>query len=237
MGKVKELHHDRYTVAIDRAALFSVALHYGQHRKVPHDMYSTHPHRVAKRMAGIVRGCGCSDFLGSAMICAAYLHDTIEDVPEFDESRLFALMGADELAGRILEYVKALTKPERSAGNRATRNKIVNDQMEKAELPVRVLKAADRADNLRDWAEGYDVDFLKRYRQESGELVAALQKPVLSSTDPHLTLEVETKLKSSLDKLLAEITYTISLPLWDAQPIENRWAFGHKLLGRKPQTS
>lgn len=96
---------------IENATAFCERAHYGQKRKYTGEPYHTHPQAVAKLVAEVTDD--------PDVICAALLHDVVEDTPvTFREIGM--LFGS-----RVAHFVGEVTNvsgPE--DGNRATRKQI-----------------------------------------------------------------------------------------------------------------
>jgi (p)ppGpp synthase/HD superfamily hydrolase len=106
---------------------------------------------------------------GSAdMICAAYLHDVVEDtnVPLFVIETMFGK--------QIAEWVKALTNVDMTL-NRATRKLFDLRRLESSCPQVQTIKLADLIDNTHSIVER-DPKFAAVYMVEKRDLLAALSK-------------------------------------------------------------
>jgi len=117
--------------------------HAGQFRKDGTTPYIDHPREVAERFLGYARDLGvpAEEFEGA--VCAALLHDVVEDTP-VTRAKLAAQIDAP----RVIELVDLLTKadPTRPA-DEAYFERISRDKM------ARALKFCDRIANLYDGAE------------------------------------------------------------------------------------
>lgn len=130
-------------------------------RKYTGEPYITHPAAVVE----LVRSVPHSD----AMICAAWLHDTVEDTPAtLDEvERVFGF----EVAA-LVEMLTDVSKP--SDGKRAVRKAIDRNHTAKASSQAKTIKLADLIDNLRSVVER-DPRFAKVYLAEKALLLDVLQ--------------------------------------------------------------
>jgi (p)ppGpp synthase/HD superfamily hydrolase len=144
------------------AAYFAARAHRHQIRKDGVTPYFAHCVRVAMIVRDIF---GCDD---EAAICAAYLHDTIEDTPvDFDD-----IEGA---FGRpIAQMVAALTKnmllPE------AEREKDYDQRLAKADWRTRLVKLADAYDNFIDAATRLDTPRRDSRREKARRAIALAQR-------------------------------------------------------------
>lgn len=117
-----------------RAIDFATQAHKGQQRKNANIPYITHPIRVAERLASIQ----ASDEL----ICAAYLHDVVEDTPyEMEDIE-------HQFGTRVAELVAAHTEDKSKSWQERKQHTI--DIIKDAEKEVKYLIVADRLDNLLD---------------------------------------------------------------------------------------
>ena len=152
------------SVLIDKALTVATIAHaaVGQVRKYTGEPYINHPIAVAH----IVR-----KFHGTeSMICAALLHDVVEDTEvTFDVLR-------NEFGDYIASLVADLTdvsKPE--DGNRATRKAIDRDHSAAACAEAQTVKVADLIDNGKNIAL-HDPDFAKVFFKEKKLLLDVLTK-------------------------------------------------------------
>lgn len=117
-----------------QAKEFAENAHKGQRRKNTNVPYITHPIRVAKRLESIQ----ASDEL----ICAAYLHDVVEDTPvEIEDIE-------HQFGPRIAYLVAAHTEDKSKSWQERKQHTI--DTIKHAEKEVKYLIVADRLDNLLD---------------------------------------------------------------------------------------
>ncbi|MBK7403545.1 MAG: bifunctional (p)ppGpp synthetase/guanosine-3',5'-bis(diphosphate) 3'-pyrophosphohydrolase [Phycisphaerales bacterium] len=118
------------------AAAFAAKAHEHQVRKDGCTPYIAHPYRVAMTVRDLF---GCDD---RDALCAALLHDTIEDTPT-DRDDI-----EDEFGPVVAEIVGALTKnmilPERE------REPEYDARLARADWRARLIKLADVYDNLSD---------------------------------------------------------------------------------------
>jgi (p)ppGpp synthase/HD superfamily hydrolase len=150
------------TTITDKAKLFATAAHaaVGQRRKYTFEPYIVHPIEVAK----IVQEVGGTD----VMICAAYLHDVLEDT-KVEECVLF-----EEFGARITSMVVWLTKVE-IPGNRAVRKAAEVIRLAQAPRDVQTIKLADLIANTPTIVK-YDPAFAVVYLREKRELLTVLTK-------------------------------------------------------------
>lgn len=148
------------TAKIEIAHNAATHFHKGQQRKYTGEPYVRHPERVAD----LVRAIGGS----TDMICAAYLHDVIEDcgVQYID---IKGVLGAE-----VASMVLALTKNVYPKGTlRQEWKQAELQRLSKCSPEVKAIKLMDIADNLRD-IELADKDYAEMYFKEQVALVNAL---------------------------------------------------------------
>lgn len=147
-----------------RAKEFATLWHgsIGQKRKYTGEPYINHPAAVVE----LVRSVPHTE----EMLCAAWLHDTVEDTPcTLDEiERVF---GFDVAA--LVEMLTDVSKP--SDGNRKTRKAIDREHTSKASPEAKTIKLADLIDNSRSIVK-HDPKFAKVYLAEKSLLLDVLRE-------------------------------------------------------------
>jgi (p)ppGpp synthase/HD superfamily hydrolase len=166
--------------AITRASSFATAAHAGQERDDGGGPYIRHPARVAAALAR--RFPDDHD-----LIAAAWCHDVLEDCPQVTEAELRAAIGDDALA-----LVREVTNPSKGFPDlpRAERKAMDRAHIAVISRRAKLIKLADRADNLGEGAGCPDKAWLATYVGESRALAE-----VLRGTDPLL----EADLAAALD--------------------------------------
>jgi guanosine-3',5'-bis(diphosphate) 3'-pyrophosphohydrolase len=150
---------------VERARVFATAAHaaVGQVRKYTYEPYIVHPAEVAS----IVESVEGATF---EMICAAWLHDTVEDTDvSIDVIR-------EEFGDEVAEIVGWLTdvsKPE--DGNRAARKAIDRAHSAMAPAEAQTVKLADLISNSSSITR-HDANFAKTYLEEKRMLLAVMDK-------------------------------------------------------------
>ena len=152
------------SVLIDKARTFATVAHaaVGQVRKYTGEPYINHPVAVAR----IVKKFGGTE----SMICAALLHDVVEDTQ----------VSIDLVRAEFGDYIAALvsdltdvSKPE--DGNRAIRKAIDRDHSAAACAEAQTVKIADLIDNGKNIAL-HDPDFAPVFFREKELLLDILTK-------------------------------------------------------------
>jgi len=134
------------------AAAFCVAAHQsvGQKRKYNGEPYYTHPFAVAKILGEYVSG--------DAMLCAAYLHDTVEDTGVSIDN--IETVFGEEVALLVLGLTNV---SKHSDGNRAVRKAMDRNHTWDQSDKVQIIKCADVIHNMSDLV---GTDFGKKYARE-----------------------------------------------------------------------
>ena len=203
------------TNPIIHAAKLAEQLHAGQTRKYTGRPYIEHPARVAGRIAR--RG------LSEPFVCAAWLHDVLEDC-DVDFSRLLNMY---DMPLDVCFIVHMLTNPSKQHPelNRAERKKMDAKHLSNTPREVRMIKLADRTDNLRelDPAQPFALQYLgesnallmafagtddileKELYDEMGTLAEAIERakapPVLTDTQVAVAAVLEEKMGGTPDML------------------------------------
>lgn len=147
----------------EEAKEFARKAHKDQFRKYKNEPYIEHPIRVA----GLVRTVPHTQ----EMICAAYLHDVVEDTGITIEE----IEG--KFGGKVAKLVGELTdvyvKENYRHLNRRARKKKEVERLSKISPEAKTVKLADLIDNTRDIVEN-DRGFARKYVPEMEQLAEAL---------------------------------------------------------------
>jgi (p)ppGpp synthase/HD superfamily hydrolase len=144
-----------------RAASFAAEAHKGQVRKYTGQKYIVHPIEVMNIVASVPHT--------DAMLCAALLHDTVEDCG-------VTLEQIKELFGpEVEDLVFWLTDPPKgeSGMNRAVRKELSRQRLEIAPPEAQTIKLADLISNTASIVK-HDPDFAVVYLREKAELLKVL---------------------------------------------------------------
>lgn len=146
------------------ALAFASRAHGDQKRKYTQEPYIEH----SKRVAELVRTVPHNE----AMICAAYLHDVVEDTPVSREEieRNFG----KEVAKLVHELTDEFIKEDYPDLNRKARKKRETKRQSGMSPEAKTIKLADVIDNTRDIIRN-DKNFARKYVPEMEALVEALQ--------------------------------------------------------------
>lgn len=134
-----------------------------QLRKYTDEPYIVHPRDVVS----IIKTVPCS----FNMVAAAWLHDTIEDVPWVTRELLEIVFGYD--IAYLVSQVTDVSK--KSDGNRAIRKSIDKDHLALATPEGQTIKLADLISNTSSIVQ-YDPGFAVKYMKEKDELLHVLKK-------------------------------------------------------------
>ncbi|MEZ4254202.1 MAG: bifunctional (p)ppGpp synthetase/guanosine-3',5'-bis(diphosphate) 3'-pyrophosphohydrolase [Polyangiales bacterium] len=162
LEKVRTYHPSADTDLINKAYVYAARMHEGQSRKSG-DPYLIHPVSVADVIADMR--------LDTASVCAALLHDVVEDTPAtldeiqqlFGQEIAFLVDGATKL-GRINFTCK---EDQQAESFRKLLIAMASD------IRVLLVKLADRLDNMRT-LEHMSVDSQERIANETLEIYAPL---------------------------------------------------------------
>ena len=178
-------------------ALYLAIVHHeavNQTRKHSGEPYVAHPIRVAKTVYKYTDNHDA--------IIVALLHDTLEDTNlkiDFIKSKF-----GDTVATNI----EALTMPDKSVGNRATRKALYRKQIADASDVVKLIKIADMMDNYPSIAK-YDPVFAKNiYLDECRqmfEIVKDIDYPLVDNLKIVLDLPLSSK-KSKPENKIENLT-------------------------------
>ena len=147
---------------VDHALFCAEVAHSGQYRKYTDEDYIMHPITVAEIVMNV--------FPDVDMVCAAYLHDTVEDC----NVTLADLEGAGfgPQVVRLVENLTDVSRPE--DGNRARRKAIDLAHTAQASDAAKLIKLADLLHNTCSIAK-HDLNFAKVYLKEKVLLLEVLQ--------------------------------------------------------------
>lgn len=170
------------------AKIFCVASHesIGQRRKYTNEHYWVHPINVAKIVKDNL-GPLLTPF-GEDILCAAYLHDVLEDT-NVSEETLRSIFG-----DCVCDIVVQLTDTSSiSDGNRKIRKSIDRERLKNASSEAQTIKYADLIDNTSTICR-YDKGFAKIYLIEKKMLLDVMDKGI-----PDLRNEAYLVLKDALE--------------------------------------
>ncbi len=138
-----------------RAVALASRAHEGQSRD-DGTPYLVHPLRVALIVLEEL-GIGDPD-----MLCAAVLHDVLEDDKSLTPERI-----RDGFGPVVARTVATLTKPSKDERSREEVNQEYFPRVARADLATRLVKLADRLDNLRDLPHCPDAAKRRRKLEET----------------------------------------------------------------------
>jgi (p)ppGpp synthase/HD superfamily hydrolase len=150
------------TQKIRHAATFAYLAHRGQTRKYDGRPYICHPAAVARLVSTVTND--------EDMICAAWLHDTVEDtIVTIDMIQTFF---GDRVAAMVADLTD-ISVP--SDGNRATRKEIDRNHTAAALDSSQTIKLADLIHNTESIV-AHDPDFAVVYLKEKELLLQVLTR-------------------------------------------------------------
>ena len=98
-------------------------------------------------------------YIDSVLLKAALVHDTVEDIPDFDRNEI---INADSEGKEVLDLVLEVTRRE-DEDKRQFLRRIINNGSQKA----KILKCADRISNMISLGFVTDPKFIERYCDET----------------------------------------------------------------------
>ncbi|WP_026809706.1 HD domain-containing protein [Arenibacter latericius] len=143
---------------------FARKAHGNQQRKYKEELYIAHPILVAEMLSEFPHT--------SEMICAAYLHDVVEDT-EVSLKQINKKFGK-KVAKLVEELTDEFTKEKYPELNRRWRKKKETERIANISSEAQSIKLADIIDNLPSISKN-DPGFAKRYIPEMKALVQVLK--------------------------------------------------------------
>lgn len=171
---------------IEAAYRFAEAAHRGQCRDEG-TPYIEHPVRVARILW---EDFGVRDV---DLIIAAFNHDVLEDCDWLDEEVLGGALGE-----RATSMIRDVTKPQVPDEEKAARDQAYLESLRSLPPESRLLKLADRIDNLRAVVHAGDPDKARRYLDVSREEFI----PLALATDP-VAVDLVTEACDRIEEYLA----------------------------------
>jgi (p)ppGpp synthase/HD superfamily hydrolase len=174
------------------ASEFAARAHYGQCRKDGVTPYIVHPARVAMTVAVCMYYYPMLEGrTRDEVIAAAWLHDVIEDtLTSFEDL-------GKEFPDNVIGMVHLLTNDKDLDGSRPERKKRERERLAPAPEAVRLIKLADRFDNVKD-LDGLSEKFQKMYALETRHLVLALTNKSICNSG----LQVANGINDIIDPLI-----------------------------------
>lgn len=148
----------------EEALKFAAKAHGDQQRKYTEELYIEHPKRVAETVRSVPHS--------PEMICAAYLHDVVEDTPVTLEEIKRKFGGA--VAGLVEELTDEYVKEKYPHLNRRRRKDKEVERQAKMSPEAKTIKLADVIDNTMDIVRN-DKGFARKYVPEMEALTEALE--------------------------------------------------------------
>jgi len=164
-----------------KALTFAAKNHGIKTRKDKETPYFAHPVRTA----AILRAVGFSEFQNENLMIAALLHDLVEDTPiTLNDIR-------KNFGEKVALIVKELTKPEKGDKEEWIRS------FENASEEAKIIKMADRIDNLMDM----DIDIWSTEKQKSYANQGKIILEQCGKANAELALKLKDVIKNALTNL------------------------------------
>ena len=98
-------------------------------------------------------------YIDSVLLKASIVHDTVEDIPDFDKS---LIENADEEGSEVLKLVLEVTRREEE-----TKKQFLQRILDTGSQKAKILKCADRISNMISLGYVTDPEFIERYCDET----------------------------------------------------------------------
>jgi GTP pyrophosphokinase len=118
-------------------------------------------------------------YIDSTLLKASLIHDLVEDAPDIDRDRILEI---DAESAEVYRLVLEVTR--RSI---ETKIEFLARIREFGSERARILKCADRISNMISLGYVTDVEFVKRYTDETADHIF----PIAERTDPRMHLELQ----------------------------------------------
>ena len=151
--------------------------------------YIAHPLRVALSLAQEF------DVDDPDLLCAALLHDAVEDA-----AHLTAAQIEQDFGPRVGHIVQLLTKPSDPTLGRAEINRIYFGRLAQADEDCKLVKLADKLDNLRDAVNSPNLTKRRRTAEEAQKFYLALAQGLEDALRRQRVLE---RINQALDEIIA----------------------------------
>lgn len=139
--------------------------------------YIVHPMRVALVLLEEL------EFRDCEVITAALLHDVLEN----SEGKVTTADLEQQFTGNIALMVSTLSKPHADAAmNRSQQLQTYYDRVNQAPIATRLIKLADRLDNVRESIDSIDPEFQEDYLKQTMKIYL----PMAEATDQYLFEEL-----------------------------------------------
>lgn len=159
-------------------------------KSVTAQQYIIHPMRVALVLLEELEYRDCE------VIAAALLHDVLENA----EGKVTTADLEQQFSGNIALMVSTLSKPPRDAAlSRGQQLSTYYDRLSQAPIPTRLIKLADRLDNVRESIDSIDHDFQEDYLKQTMKIYL----PMAEDTDQYLFEQLVTCCQE-LEKVVQE---------------------------------
>lgn len=149
---------------IEKVQSFAAKAHEGQRRKFADEPYINHVVRVMQTCNKVSND--------EVLLCAALLHDVLEDTEVQEEdlrsslNEVFAQPDATRVIGLIKELTDVYTPSAFPSWNRRKRKRMENDRLKDISADAQTIKYADIIDNSTDIANieyGFSVKYMSEY--------------------------------------------------------------------------
>lgn len=123
-------------------------------------------------------------YIDSILLKASIIHDLIEDIPDYNRN---TILSVDHEAHQVYELVLEVS---RQTGERKA--EFLTRIKEHGSHKAKILKCADRISNMISVGWVTDVEFIKRYTEETAQFVL----PIAAEADRNMHFELECLIES-----------------------------------------
>lgn len=113
--------------------------------------------------------------IDSILLKAALIHDLFE---EFDYAEFNDLIYLDKDGYNVVQLVLEVTRKKDKKGQKEPKQIFLSRIRKKGSRRAKLLKCADRISNLTDLNSDFDEHFIKRYLEESRDIILPMAKKV-----------------------------------------------------------
>ena len=159
---------------IEKAIQFATIAHEGQVRKGTTRPFILHPLEVGKIVMSMTTD--------EEVICAAILHDTIEDCKTVTKEQI-----AEEFSERVAELVSQESEDKTKSWMERKSHTI--EHLKKAPIEIQMIALADKLSNMRDIDRDYPEcgeKLWERFRMKDKNVIGWYYKSVRDSLEPSM---------------------------------------------------
>jgi (p)ppGpp synthase/HD superfamily hydrolase len=123
-------------------------------------------------------------YINSVLLKASIVHDLIEDIPDFNHN---LILSTDFEGPNVYELVMEVTRYPKE-----TKPEFLTRILETGSREAKILKVADRISNMISLGFVNNVDFIRRYTEETVRYII----PIASEVNPAMLAELNSLVES-----------------------------------------